>query len=122
MNENEDNHIFGFQDSLKKMFPDKNKFLKMPKLKADQKRLEDFMGLKYEDGKAHDQKFAEFLDIYDVTKMEDALFKSIDQKNMDDPSRSKLKDIEKQMELLKEKAIKSGTNQILRKDIQKVVM
>jgi hypothetical protein len=48
------------------MFPDKNKYLKMPKLKAEQQRLEDFMGLKYEDGKAKDQKFADYLKVADA--------------------------------------------------------
>ena len=81
----------------------------MPKLLENQKRLEDFMGLKYEDGKAHDQKFADFLKTYDVKGLENALYESVDSKHVDDPSRTKLKDLEKEMEMLKEKTIKSGT-------------
>ena len=103
------------------MFPDKNKYLKMPKLLNDQKRLEDFMGLKYEDGKAHDHKFAEFMQVYDVSKLQDAIYKDLDHKHITDSSRSKLQDIEKQMEFLKEKAIKSGNAGVPRREIEKII-
>ena len=37
--ENEQNQVFGFQESLKKMFPDKNEYLKMPKIREEQEKL-----------------------------------------------------------------------------------
>lgn len=121
LNDNEDNHIFGFQDSLKKQFPDKNKFLKMPKLLAEQKRLEDFMGMKYEDGKAHDQKFVDYLKTYDAKEMEDEMMSRVDAKHPSDPNRTKFKDLEAQMEIIKQKAIKSGTNMYHRREVQRAV-
>jgi hypothetical protein len=36
------------------MFPDKTEFLKYPKLKADQEKLKEFMGLTQRDGEAAD--------------------------------------------------------------------
>ena len=44
----------------------------------------------------------------------------MDHKNQDDPTRSKLKDLEKQLGLLRERVEKSGSNQYLRKDISRI--
>ena len=45
----------------------------------------------------------------------------MDHKNQDDPTRSKLRDLEKQLGLLQQKVEKSGSNQYLRKDVQKIM-
>jgi hypothetical protein len=58
------------------------------------------MGLKYEDGKAHDQKFADYLKIVDPDAWHQILLKGMDHKNQEDPTRSKLRDIEKQLDHL----------------------
>ena len=89
----------------------------MPKLLAEQKRLEDFMGMKYEDGKAHDQKFVDYLKTYDAREMEEQMMRQIDAKHPTDPNRTKLKDLEAQMEIIKQKAINSGTNMYHRREV-----
>ena len=79
------------------------------------------MGMKYEDGKAHDQKFVDYLKTYDVREMEDQMMRQIDAKHPTDPNRTKLKDLEAQMEIIKQKAINSGTNMYHRREVQRAV-
>jgi len=59
--ENEHNQVFGFQDSLKKLFPDKNEYLKLPKLREEQEKLKQYMGFNKVDGESIDPRMAGFL-------------------------------------------------------------
>ena len=79
------------------------------------------MGMKYEDGKAHDQKFVDYINTYDGKEMERDMMKSIDAKHPTDPSRTKLGDLDKQMEIIKQKAINSGTNMYHRREVYRAV-
>ena len=43
------------------MFPDKNEFLKFPKLKQEQEKLKQWMGIFVQDGKPLDPQFVNYM-------------------------------------------------------------
>jgi len=59
--ENPQNQVFGFQESLKELFPDKNKYLKMPKLREEHENLKQYMGFNRVDGQSIDPRMEGFL-------------------------------------------------------------
>jgi hypothetical protein len=54
LEDDEYNQTFGFQDSLKKLIPDRNEFLELPNEEEKIRKLNEWMGEKMEDGKAKD--------------------------------------------------------------------
>jgi hypothetical protein len=54
------------------MVPDKERFLKLPKLLKDQERLEEILGTRRVDGKAADQKFVDYVNSVDIDEMMNA--------------------------------------------------
>lgn len=54
MEDDEYNQVFGFQATLKELFPDKSPYLKLPKLLDEQRRLEDYIGSHHVDGETAD--------------------------------------------------------------------
>ena len=58
----EENLVFGYQDSLKEQFSDRNEFLKYPKLKQAKDRLKEFMSIEFKDGQPRDQVMRELLE------------------------------------------------------------
>jgi hypothetical protein len=50
LDDDEYNQTFGFQATLKELFPDKSPYMKLPQILEQQKRLEKHIGNKYVDG------------------------------------------------------------------------
>lgn len=64
----EDNFTFRDQASIKELFPDRNEFLKYPKLEQEQEKLKQFVGIFKRDGEHLDPDFARFLKQVDGAK------------------------------------------------------
>jgi hypothetical protein len=79
------------------------------------------MGLKYEDGKAADQKFADFINSKDSSKLERQLLFEMDAPHPDDPSRTKLGDLASKVEKLRERVAASGEQAVPTHEIRKMV-
>lgn len=93
LNDNHDNLIFGFQESLKEQVPDKEKYLKLPQVLRDQERLEEAMGTYKVDGRAKDHEFAQYLKTVDKDALNDQAIAQLDVPHHSDPNRSFTKDL-----------------------------
>lgn len=93
LNDNHDNLIFGFQDTLKDLVPDKEKYLKLPKILKEQEQLEQIMGTYKVDGRTIDPKMGEYLEVVDINKIQNDHIMRMDIEHPSDPSRSYIKDI-----------------------------
>jgi len=92
------------------MFPDKNEFLKYPKMKEDQEKLKQFMGMFIEDGKALDPKLANYLKTTDPSKFLEETFVN-DKQHPTDPKRSKMKDLYAFIDKLHERMDATGVKE-----------
>lgn len=98
------NQTFGFQESLKEMFPDKNEFLRMPKLLEEQERLKEFIGILVEDGQPLDREFAKFVESVDVDKFYNDYYGQLDVPHPTEAGRTFLGDLGAKMQVLTAKA------------------
>lgn len=107
--ENPQNQVFGFQESLKKLFPDKNKYLKMPKLREEQEKLKKYMGYNRVDGESIDPRMQGFLQNSEFgEKMLGDMLRAADQEHPTDRTRTKFGDMHAAIEKLRVKMAARG--------------
>ena len=121
--ENEQNQVFGFQESLKKLFPDKTPYLKMPKVREEQEKLKQYMGYNKVDGESIDPRMAGFLQSTEYgDKLLANIMKNADTPHPTDPKRTKFGDMRAMIEKLEAKMAAQGEeNAFFQKDMKQIV-
>jgi hypothetical protein len=116
LSQDESNLVFGYQESLKEMFPDRNEFLKYPQLKAKKDKLKEFMNMQYEDGRPKDQEMQELVrgtfggEKWGMDHVMNQIHDRFgpDMEHPDDSSRTRHGDLKKLIDQLQYKMKKSG--------------
>ena len=114
------NLVFGFGDTLKEMFPDKNEFLTYPKMKEDQIKAKEFMGIYQENGKAMDPAFANYLKTVDMNKFMEEKFLA-HSPHPTDPTRNFTDDLKARFAQLNKKIMKRDNNQFKPYEVDKIM-
>lgn len=109
-----DHEVFGYHTTLRELFPDPSKYLKLPKRLEEEARLKEFMGLFRQDGKPLDPRFVAYLS--SKAANEDLeVFRSLltpDAPHPTDPSRSLTQDLaERVREVGKKEAKVQGSSE-----------
>lgn len=95
--DNEQNQIFGFQKTLKELFPNKSEYMKLPALLEKQQRVERYVGDKQTDGEVADPAFGAHVAEMDKAKLRQDFESMNDVEHPSDPNRTFLADFHKEL-------------------------
>lgn len=94
---------FDYNRSLKEMFPMREEYKRLPKIKAEQAKLDEHFGFKQLDGETFSPEAAAFLENFYYNRYDDHTFAAEELRSMDRPhpydrTRSYLPDLQKRIE------------------------
>lgn len=118
--DNEQNQIFGFQKTLKELFPNKSEYMKLPELLEQEKRAERYVGDKQTDGELADPAFGDHVAEMDQLEFHRSFDSMNDVEHPTEPNRTFLGDFHKEMGNFTAKMAEQGRNQWTVQEIDKI--
>lgn len=85
------------------MFPDKNQYLKMPKLLEEQRRLNEYYGRKYVDGETLDPRVGPYLETADMDDLVNKVLEANDVPHPSDGDRTFLGDLDEGLDQIRKR-------------------
>ena len=120
LKDDEYNQTFGFQETLKELFPDKSPYLKLPKLLDEQRRLDEYIGYKTVDGETADPHLGPAIESLDQDQYVRDLMEEANLEHPEQPGRTLLGDLEDELAKFDQQVVEQGRDQWHRNEIGKI--